>query len=122
MALHCAVLSENQLNVDLLLTVMKNEQMKKSSGEKSDEATTKASQRAWLSEMVDCSGESPLHYSARLNHLPISLLLISFGFDLSQKSASECYPHDLCTDPDVRTVLYGIYCQIDIFISSSIIN
>ena len=109
MPVHCAVLSENQLNVDFLLTAMKNEYAKKSlelaGGEEA--SSNQTTFRAWLAEIVDDRGESPLHYAARLNHLPIALVLISFGFDLSQKSSSGCYPHDLCTDQDVRTVLYG---------------
>lgn len=118
--LHIAVLNENQLSVDLILQSMKTHHATNIATNKSPSSSLDDSSqafRAWLADnMTDSDGLSPLHYSARLNNLPVSLLLISFGFDLGQKTTSSSgstddglYPHDLCTDPDVRLVLYGIY-------------
>lgn len=100
--LHVAVLNENQASVDLILQSMKSAYAKSGSG-----GDDPAAFRAWLAELVDNNGELPLHYAARLDNLPVALLLISFGFDLSQKTSAGCYAHDLCRDADVRLVLYG---------------
>lgn len=55
----------------------------------------------------DSNAESPLHYAARLNSLPLCQLLITFGFDLNQRSLSDQFPHDLCQDQNIKLFLYG---------------
>ena len=60
-----------------------------------------------ISLLVDSNGETPLHYAAQINNLNICERLLMLGFDLNSKSNTDKYPHDMCSNENLKKYLFG---------------